>query len=37
VERSAHLVDRATLVQGDLLDPPSLVSALWSAPRRALP
>jgi GDPmannose 4,6-dehydratase len=28
VERIAHLVDRVTLVQGDLLDPPSLVSAL---------
>jgi GDPmannose 4,6-dehydratase len=31
VERIAHLVDRVTLVQGDLLDPPSLVSALRSA------
>jgi GDPmannose 4,6-dehydratase len=28
VERIAHLADRLTLVQGDLLDPPSLVSAL---------
>ena len=31
VERIAHLVDRVTLVQGDLLDPPSLVSALQTA------
>ena len=31
VERIAHLVDRVTLVQGDLLDPHSLVSALRSA------
>jgi GDPmannose 4,6-dehydratase len=31
VERIAHIVDRVTLVQGDLLDPPSLVSALRSA------
>jgi GDPmannose 4,6-dehydratase len=31
VERIAHLVDRINLVQGDLLDPPSLVSALQSA------
>jgi GDPmannose 4,6-dehydratase len=31
VERIAHLVDRVTLVQGDLLDPPSLVSALRTA------
>jgi GDPmannose 4,6-dehydratase len=31
VERIAHLVDRINLVQGDLLDPPSLVSALRSA------
>jgi GDPmannose 4,6-dehydratase len=28
VERIRHLVDRITLLQGDLLDPPSLVSAL---------
>jgi GDPmannose 4,6-dehydratase len=31
VERIAHLVDRVTLVQGDLLDAPSLVSALRTA------
>jgi GDPmannose 4,6-dehydratase len=31
VERIAHLVDRVTLLQGDLLDPPSLDSALRSA------
>jgi GDPmannose 4,6-dehydratase len=31
VERITHLVDRVTLVQGDLLDPPSLVSALRAA------
>jgi GDPmannose 4,6-dehydratase len=31
VERIAHLVDRINLVQGDLLDPPSLVSAIRSA------
>jgi GDPmannose 4,6-dehydratase len=31
VERIAHIVDRVTLVQGDLLDPPSLVSALRTA------
>jgi GDPmannose 4,6-dehydratase len=31
VERIGHLVDRITLVQGDLLDQPSLVSALRSA------
>jgi GDPmannose 4,6-dehydratase len=31
VERIAHLVDRVNLVQGDLLDPPSLDSALRSA------
>ena len=28
VERIAHLTDRVTLIQGDLLDPHSLVSAL---------
>jgi GDPmannose 4,6-dehydratase len=28
VERIAHLVDRVNLIQGDLLDPPSLESAL---------
>jgi GDPmannose 4,6-dehydratase len=28
VERITHLIDRVTLLQGDLLDPPSLVSAL---------
>ena len=28
VERIGHLVDRVTLIQGDLLDPHSLVSAL---------
>jgi GDPmannose 4,6-dehydratase len=31
VERISHLIDRITLVQGDLLDQPSLVSALRSA------
>jgi GDPmannose 4,6-dehydratase len=31
VERISHLIDRVTLVQGDLLDQPSLVSALRSA------
>jgi GDPmannose 4,6-dehydratase len=31
VERIAHFVDRVTLVQGDLLDQPSLVSALRTA------
>jgi GDPmannose 4,6-dehydratase len=31
VERIAHLVDRVNLVQGDLLDPHSLVSALRTA------
>jgi GDPmannose 4,6-dehydratase len=31
VERIAHIVDRLTLLQGDLLDPPSLVSALQTA------
>jgi GDPmannose 4,6-dehydratase len=31
VERISHLVDRVTLVQGDLLDQPSLVSALRTA------
>ncbi|HEV3480415.1 MAG TPA: GDP-mannose 4,6-dehydratase [Gaiellaceae bacterium] len=31
VERISHLIDRLTLVQGDLLDQPSLVSALRSA------
>jgi GDPmannose 4,6-dehydratase len=31
VERIAHLIDRVTLVQGDLLDPPSLDAALRSA------
>jgi GDPmannose 4,6-dehydratase len=31
VDRIAHLVNRVNLVQGDLLDPPSLVSALRSA------
>jgi GDPmannose 4,6-dehydratase len=31
VERIGHLVDRVTLVQGDLLDPASLVSALRTA------
>jgi GDPmannose 4,6-dehydratase len=31
VERIAHLVDRVTLIQGDLLDPHSLVSALRDA------
>jgi GDPmannose 4,6-dehydratase len=31
VERISHLIDRVTLVQGDLLDQPSLVSALRTA------
>jgi GDPmannose 4,6-dehydratase len=31
VERIGHFVDRLNLVQGDLLDPPSLVSAIRSA------
>jgi GDPmannose 4,6-dehydratase len=31
IERIAHLVDRITLVQGDLLDQPSLVSVLEEA------
>jgi len=31
VERIAHLVDKLTLVQGDLLDPPSLDAALRDA------
>jgi GDPmannose 4,6-dehydratase len=31
VERIAHLIDRVTLIQGDLLDPPSLDSALRTA------
>ena len=31
VERIAHLTDRMTLIQGDLLDPHSLVSALRTA------
>jgi GDPmannose 4,6-dehydratase len=31
VERVAHLVDRLTLLQGDLLDPPSLDAALRQA------
>jgi GDPmannose 4,6-dehydratase len=31
VERIAHLVDKVNLIQGDLLDPPSLVSALRTA------
>jgi GDPmannose 4,6-dehydratase len=31
VERIGHLVDRVTLIQGDLLDPHSLVSALRTA------
>jgi GDPmannose 4,6-dehydratase len=31
VERIAHLTDRVTLIQGDLLDPPSLDSALRAA------
>ena len=31
VERIAHLTDRISLIQGDLLDPPSLVSALRTA------
>ena len=31
VERIGHLTDRINLVQGDLLDPPSLVSAIQTA------
>lgn len=31
VERISHLTDRIKLVQGDLLDPPSLVSAIQAA------
>ena len=31
VERIAHLVDKLTLLQGDLLDPPSLDAALREA------
>jgi GDPmannose 4,6-dehydratase len=31
VERISHLIDRVTLIQGDLLDPHSLVSALRTA------
>jgi GDPmannose 4,6-dehydratase len=31
LERIAHLVDRVTLIQGDLLDPPSLDAALRSS------
>jgi GDPmannose 4,6-dehydratase len=31
VERIAHLIDHVTLIQGDLLDPPSLDSALRAA------
>ena len=31
VERIAHLTDRVTLIQGDLLDPHSLVSAIRTA------
>jgi GDPmannose 4,6-dehydratase len=31
VERIAHLIDKVTLIQGDLLDQPSLVSALRDA------
>jgi GDPmannose 4,6-dehydratase len=31
VERIAHLIDRLTLLQGDLLDPPSLDAALRAA------
>ena len=31
IERIAHLVDRVTLIQGDLLDPPSLDAALRTA------
>ncbi len=31
VERIGHLIDRVTLIQGDLLDPHSLVSALRTA------
>jgi GDPmannose 4,6-dehydratase len=31
VERIAHLIDRLTLLQGDLLDPPSLDAALRTA------
>jgi GDPmannose 4,6-dehydratase len=34
IERIAHLVDRITLVQGDLLDQPSLVSVLEEAQPR---
>jgi GDPmannose 4,6-dehydratase len=34
VERIGHLIDRITLVQGDLLDPHSLVSALRTAEPR---
>jgi GDPmannose 4,6-dehydratase len=34
IERIAHLVDRVTLVQGDLLDQPSLVSVLEEAQPR---
>ena len=37
VERIEHLIDRLTLVQGDLLDPPSLDAALRAAqPARGL-
>jgi GDPmannose 4,6-dehydratase len=31
IERIAHLIDRVTLIQGDLLDPPSLDAALRTA------
>jgi GDPmannose 4,6-dehydratase len=31
IERIAHLIDRVTLIQGDLLDPPSLDAALRAA------
>jgi GDPmannose 4,6-dehydratase len=31
IERIAHLIDRLTLIQGDLLDPPSLDAALRTA------
>src|ERR687888_213076 len=31
LERIGHLVDQVTLIQGDLLDPPSLDSALRTA------
>ena len=31
VERIAHIVDRLNLIQGDLLDPPSLVSAIQAS------